>query len=720
MAIDRLVKFTHAPMLIPAAATALGIGAYLVAPSLVTLAVLAALSIALIIAVSLRRPQGMLFALATAATFASIGALDTYIRTPADIDSLNSAPLLSGTIEKCDATTTGARITINVDTSIDSLGRAARLAPTRILLFTDHLPVDAGNRLAFRAEITPIAKAAAGFDSQSFQRNMRAKNIRYSAFVSSVEPTHIFSDMGADSGLKSHITRCRLRFSDKLLSSGLRPDTKAFINALLCGDSSLITSSQRTLFSECGIAHLLALSGLHIGILAALIIELLIPLAFVVNYKLRYVIAILICWAFTIFTGMAPSTIRACTMLSIYFVGYILERSPHPINTLATAFLLLLLIDPFSLVDTGFQLSFISVGAIIFLASRLNPFDQRHHHTTHRIAALIISSLVAIAATSMVTAYHFGNIQLLALPVNFIAIPMMTPYLALAFLYAALLHLGLDLYPLRLLLDNAYDILLSLASATHTAPIPVSPPYSAYLLWVAGLMLLAFAIVVRRKGRIKYLPAATAVAAALIITFITPQQKEEGLIVNTIKGQLQVEYQDAADNGTDIFTRGASAIIKRSGHTIAVIQHNLEKHPENFSWSKPTPIASNNASSQNINTTIHGNAPTGTTEVNPDVIILAGSYSGSLSDVIRLIRSRQSTITHSHMASDTPEAKHDIEKPKEAELQSCPYSHTRPTIILGPHLRAAVRKRIRYQADSLRLPVHSLRDQGPYIHIIRH
>lgn len=662
---DRLLKYSHSPLLLPALAVAFGIGASLLFPSVITFTIPAIVAAGIFIAICFTgRTQGLLFASAIGLVFAAIGAFDVYMRRPADLKTLDDAYMLGGYIQKSTPTTTGTTYKIEVDRAIDSLGYESRIPPTRMILHSDSQPVDAGNRIAFKATITPIGQNTVSFDTYRFLNAMRSKNIRYSASVASWQSAHSLTDLGPAKGLSPAMTRAREKFSYTLLSSRLLPDTKSFVNAILCGDSSLITERQRTLFAESGLAHLLALSGLHIGILAAILICILLPLNLILNYKLRYVGVIILCWVFTAFTGCSPSIVRACTMLSLYFLALVIERPNSRINALAAAFLILLLVNPFNLIDAGFQLSFISVGAIILFTDRLNPFRQRQHPLVYKTASLAIASLVAITATSIITAYHFGNVQLLALPHNLIAIPLMTPYLGIALIYAASLHLGLDPELLRIWLDNGYMILTRLVETLHTNPISINPSTASLILWIIGLCGLGAAIVSRRKGLIKFLPPAVALCASVILIVLVPQSQSEGIIISTTAGQLHVSYRIDSEEGSDIFARGASEIIIRADKHIGVLQTTIDnltiQQQEDYSKA--------------------------------DVLILGGSFSGPLPYY------GCSTFRDSlSITANNPPA----------------YPYKPQLIILGPYLKATVRDDIISQGHTLGIPVHSLRDSGP-------
>lgn len=151
----------------------------------------------------------------------------------------------------------------------------------------------------------------------------------------------------------------------------------SLLAALTLGDKSLLTTETQQLFSDTGTSHVLALSGLHIGILISLFNLLLLK-------RLRYgwkhgaatLILLAALWGFVLLAGAPLSLLRAALMFSFMQVAQSLQRIHSlSLNNLALAALLLLIIDPFTLFDVGFQLSF---TAVFFIISSNDYLWQRH------------------------------------------------------------------------------------------------------------------------------------------------------------------------------------------------------------------------------------------------------------------------------------------------------------------------------------------------------
>ena len=199
----------------------------------------------------------------------------------------------------------------------------------------------------------------------------------------------------------------------------LSPDEHAVIAALTVNDRSGMTRDLRRRFSTAGVAHLLAVSGFHVGLVSGALALLLGFLPPTTPCRLfRCGLMILVAWAYAAVSGLSAPAVRAATMLTCYLVGVAFRRTPDPYNTLAAAALLMLFVDPFSLFDVGFQLTFAAVLFILLLApriARLLYVERRWIAIPWRFVAV---SLAAQVGTFPLCCYYFGRISLVFLFAN--------------------------------------------------------------------------------------------------------------------------------------------------------------------------------------------------------------------------------------------------------------------------------------------------------------
>ena len=246
---------------------------------------------------------------------------------------------------------------------------------------------------------------------------------------------------------------------------------------------------------------MLALSGLHIGILAGFLILIMMPIKLAGRYKWGYMIALVILWLYVALTGFAYSSVRACIMTSFAFIGIIAERKNFAGNALCSACLLILIADPGALFDAGFQLSVVCVGALIAFASPLNPIGHRHHPVLFYICGSIIATLVATGASWVLTSYYFSQIPLMFLPTNLILLPILPAFLSIGTIYTVFLSTGTEIRWLGTLLDYGYDLLLKgteILSGGSDYVINHQLPLWGVLLWLIALA--AAAIILHRKN----------------------------------------------------------------------------------------------------------------------------------------------------------------------------------------------------------------------------
>ncbi len=208
-------------------------------------------------------------------------------------------------------------------------------------------------------------------------------------------------------------------------------DDYSILAAMTLGDKSAVSREQKEQFAIAGTSHLLALSGLHLGIIYMLMTYLF------RSRRLRLVNQLLIVgsiWAFVLLVGMPLSVIRAALMISIYAFVSMLNRSKTPINTLALSAVIILLANPYALFDVGFQLSFASVLAILLFMPLATPHrSARPAGTLARARTLnpqpflYQMTMVSIAAqigTAPLVAYYFGRFPVWFLLANYVSIPL--------------------------------------------------------------------------------------------------------------------------------------------------------------------------------------------------------------------------------------------------------------------------------------------------------
>ena len=165
----------------------------------------------------------------------------------------------------------------------------------------------------------------------------------------------------------------RKTITNKLKNAGIQDDELGIIQALLLGERKEIGNEVYTAYKNAGAIHILAVSGLHVGILLLLLNFLLRPVTLLVcGKKLKLGIIVLLLWGFALVAGLSASVVRAVTMFSFVAYALYLNRPSNIFNILALSmFFILLVFDPLLLFQPGFQMSFLAVIFIVWMYPQL-------------------------------------------------------------------------------------------------------------------------------------------------------------------------------------------------------------------------------------------------------------------------------------------------------------------------------------------------------------
>lgn len=199
----------------------------------------------------------------------------------------------------------------------------------------------------------------------------------------------------------------------------LAPDEQALCNAMTAGDRRSLSPALRAAYSRSGTSHLLAVSGLHVGIVFLLANLLLwwLPL-FRHGHILRNIAVILLIWLYAATTGFPPSVVRAALMFSVLQFALASSSEYVGMNTLAGVAFVMLLFHPDYLFDISFQLSFIAVAGIIAWGLPLCRLLRTRRKSIDMLTATLAIGFSASAATAPLISHTFGQISVVGLALN--------------------------------------------------------------------------------------------------------------------------------------------------------------------------------------------------------------------------------------------------------------------------------------------------------------
>jgi len=244
-------------------------------------------------------------------------------------------------------------------------------------------------------------------------------------------------DSTASTGLEYAIAGLRQEIAQMLKSKIPNEQSQQIALALLLGQKKQMDPIIRESYTRAGVMHILAVSGLHVGIIYLLLIYMLKPLKLGKRKTRIYMIAVIgIIWLYAFLTGLAPSVVRAATMFSLLTFGLMRERKPSIYNILAFSAILMISLNPDVIYEVGFQLSYLAVLGIVLVQPFLERIWLPSNKILYYLWELTTVSIAAQLVTFPLSVYYFhvfptyfllGNLVILPLAViiMYIGVPMM-------------------------------------------------------------------------------------------------------------------------------------------------------------------------------------------------------------------------------------------------------------------------------------------------------
>ena len=203
-----------------------------------------------------------------------------------------------------------------------------------------------------------------------------------------------------------------------------QPEELAVAKALILGQKEDLDNNTREVYAKAGAMHVLAVSGLHVGIIYIVLLGLLKQKqGRVTNPVLVAAIVIPALWAYAFITGLSPSVLRAVTMFSFLALAQVLNRRSASLNTLAMSAFILLLVNPYMIMAVGFQLSYIAVAGIIFLFPVFERWLNPSNPILRFIWQITALSMAAQLVTAPLSAFYFHRFPTFFLFTNLMVIP---------------------------------------------------------------------------------------------------------------------------------------------------------------------------------------------------------------------------------------------------------------------------------------------------------
>jgi competence protein ComEC len=295
--------------------------------------------------------------------------------------------------------------------------------------------------------------------------------------------------------LRAFAEKTRSKLLNLYSQTNLEANEYAVLAALTLGYKDAIDPELREDFSHSGAMHILAVSGLHVGVIY-LILNAVFGFIFR-NRKLKVLnttLIVLFLWMYAFITGLPPSVVRSATMFSLVAIGSAMERKSQIYNTIAVSAFIILLQNPSYLFDVGFQLSYSAVLSIIYFQPKIGGLLGFRSPVMRWWWDLTAVSLAAQIGTFPLALYYFHQFPNYFLLTNYVAIPLATLIIYLAVLYLLVSWVPFAAMVPAFLLKCLLTALNASVAFIHDLPVAVSVIHIGFWQFLLLFMMIVFVI----------------------------------------------------------------------------------------------------------------------------------------------------------------------------------------------------------------------------------
>jgi len=393
--------------------------------------------------------------------------------------------------------------------SVSVGGRTVPVSGTvRVSRYGDGPAPAYGDRFTATAALRPVTslRNPGGFD---YAAHLWRQGVRVRATISRRAAWQVTP---ATPGPLTAVHAWRARIGD-LAGDALSPASAALVKALVTGDGRAVPEDVRTRFQAAGLAHLLAVSGTHLGLVAGLVFLLarwalwLVPGGWLAGVTARVsarqaagIAALLAVTAYALLAGARTPTLRALVMVWMVMSALLLGRRAHTPTALALAALVVLGLDPRAVGEASFQLSFAAVLAILLVMAQLRAPapgqgpPTRGKRLRSALEGAVAVTLAAGLATAPLAAWHFGQVAWPGFLANLLLVPVTGAVVLPACLLAAVSAPALGFLPVPGLLEGVLSAFLGAVGAFAALPgalarVPAPPLPLLAATYAVGLLL---------------------------------------------------------------------------------------------------------------------------------------------------------------------------------------------------------------------------------------
>ncbi len=350
------------------------------------------------------RQSGLLFPIIGSSFIIFLGFVVINTRRAANIDSAyieGTNSYVGEVLEVADTSDVWRKCRVQLESAIDSSGYLVH--QEQILVYTTSKVLAKHDRIIAHFELMDIQNNGnpGEFDAVSYWRN---QGIDHMAFVGEYD----FKVIQSQEPLWYDEWRERTRlFVESALQDNLSGQDLAVALALVLGDKDKLNPETKNQFSSAGAMHVLAVSGLHVGIIMQILLFIFGRFPRFISKRTALVITLIFIWAYATLIGFPVSVVRASIMFSMLGIGQVFGRQSNGLNVLAFSAFIMLLYEPFWLFQIGFQLSFVAILGIMTLFKPISNLIYVENKWLKKIWEGSVVGLVAQITTLPLTLYYF-------------------------------------------------------------------------------------------------------------------------------------------------------------------------------------------------------------------------------------------------------------------------------------------------------------------------
>ena len=314
-----------------------------------------------------------------------------------------------------------------------------------------------GNRLFLKANITEL-KNFGNPNEFDYKAYLQRKNVVAQSFIKKENLVVLHGFEG--SYLKHWALNVRTYLLNQYIDNGITGQNLAVLSALSLGYKEDLSGETKATFSSTGAMHILAVSGLHVGIVYMILNKLLIFLRGRRARWIKFPILVAGIWIFAIISGASPSVLRASLMFSVLALGFSLNRESNIYNNILMSAFFLILFNPRIVLEVGFQLSYAAVISIVWLVPVIETWVKIDNKILKGIWTLAAVSIAAQLGTSPIALYYFHQFPNYFILTNILVVPLAGIILQLAIVFLSFSAIPFVGLILAKILDFAISFLL--------------------------------------------------------------------------------------------------------------------------------------------------------------------------------------------------------------------------------------------------------------------